>query len=188
MTQTAPDRTPSPGARDSGLTIWLTGRPGSGKSTLARQLEQCLRELGRNVEVLDGDEVRKNISLGLGFSKQDRDTNVRRIGYVAGMLTRNGVAVIAAVISPYGEGREFNRKLIGRFVEVYCRCPVEVAEARDIKGNYRKARSGEIKSFTGIDDPYEEPRNAEVIVDTDRETIGESVDKIWQELGRLGYL
>jgi len=173
---------------NTGLTIWLTGLPGSGKSTLARALEARLNELGRNVEVLDGDEIRKSLSLGLGFSKQDRDTNIRRIGVVAGMLTRNGVAAIVAVISPYQEGREFNRKRIGRFVEVYCRCPLEVAEARDVKGNYRKARRGEIQSFTGIDDPYEEPLQAEVIVETDKETVQESFDKIWRTLTCLGYV
>jgi adenylylsulfate kinase len=174
--------------KNPGLTVWLTGLSGSGKSTLARALKSRLEHLERSVEVLDGDEVRKNLSLGLGFSKEDRDTNIRRIGYVADLLTRNGVVAIAAVVSPYREGRDFNRKMICKFVEVYCRCPIEVAERRDVKGLYRRARSGEIKSFTGIDDPYEQPLNAEVTVNTDIETVDESLGKIWQTLQNLGYV
>jgi adenylyl-sulfate kinase len=140
------------------------------------------------VEVLDGDEARKKLSRELGFSKADRDTHIRRLGYLAALLTRNGVAVIVAAISPYRETRNLNRQEIGNYVEVYCRCSLSVAESRDVKGMYEKARRGEMKSFTGVNDPYEEPLNPEVLLNTDVETISESLEKIWSTLRDLGYL
>ena len=133
-----------------GFTLWFTGLPCSGKSTLAKGVEEILLERGVKVEVLDGDIVRTNLTKGLGFSKEDRDTNIRRIGFVCHLLTRNDVVAIAAAISPYKEIRDENRKLIGRFAEVYVKCSVEIAEQRDVKGMYEKARKGEIKNFTGI--------------------------------------
>ncbi len=171
------DSTPS--ARDRGFTLWFTGLSGSGKSTLAQYLTPKLLEVGKRVEVLDGDEVRENLSKGLGFSKEDRDTNIRRIGFVANMLARNGVVAITAAISPYREIRdEVRSKTQSSFVEVYVRCPIEVLEERDTKGLYKKARAGIIKNFTGISDPYEAPENPEVVVDSSSETIEESAEKI----------
>ena len=140
------------------------------------------------VEVLDGDIVRTNLSKGLGFSREDRDENIKRVGFVCQLLTRNGVAAVASVISPYREAREHNRKKIGNFVEVYVRCPLEVCEQRDVKGLYQKAKAGEIKGFTGVDDPYEEPLNPEIICDTDKENVEESVEKVLSKLKALGYL
>ena len=164
---------------DKGLTLWFTGLSGSGKSTLAQYLTPLLKEAGKNVEVLDGDEVRENLSKGLGFSKEDRDTNIRRIGYVANMLARNGVVAITAAISPYREvRREIRDRAQAPFVEVFVQCPLEVVEERDTKGLYKKARAGIIKNFTGISDPYEDPEKAEVIVDTSTESIEESAEKI----------
>jgi adenylylsulfate kinase len=164
---------------DKGLTLWFTGLSGSGKSTLAQYLTPKLRELGKKVEVLDGDEVRENLSKGLGFSKEDRDSNIRRIGFVANMLARNGVVAITAAISPYAEiRREVRSRSQAPFVEVYVQCPLDVVERRDTKGLYKKARAGIIKNFTGISDPYEEPENAEVVVGTADESIDESAKKI----------
>jgi adenylylsulfate kinase len=171
-----------------GVTIWFTGLSGSGKSTIARILEKKLKTAGRKVEILDGDVVRTNLSKGLGFSKEDRDTNIKRIGFVCHLLTRNGVIAIAAAISPYREVRDFNRSLIGNFVEVYAKCALEECEKRDVKGLYKKARAGEIKGFTGIDDPYEEPFNGEVICETDKHTPEASADQILKKLEELGYL
>jgi adenylyl-sulfate kinase len=171
-----------------GFTLWFTGLSGSGKTTLARAVEQKLRDRGLKVEVLDGDVIRTNLSKGLGFSKEDRDTNIKRIGFVCKLLTRNGVAAIASAISPYRGVREYVRQDIGRFVEVYCRCPLDVLVERDVKGLYKKALDGEIENFTGISDPYEEPLNAEVIVDTDREDTEESVAKIMAKLEELEYI
>jgi adenylyl-sulfate kinase len=171
-----------------GFTLWFTGVPCSGKSTLSRRVERVLRDRGMKVEVLDGDEVRQNLSKGLGFSKEDRDTNIRRIGYVCNLLTRNDVVAIAAAVSPYRSVRNENRKLIGRYVEVYVRCPVEVTRERDVKGMYRMVAEGKMKSFTGVDDPYEEPESPEVIVETDAESIDQSVAKILYTLVALGYL
>jgi adenylyl-sulfate kinase len=171
-----------------GFTLWFTGLSGAGKSTLANALAEILRVHGRKVEVLDGDEVRKNLSKGLGYSKEDRDTNIRRIGYVADLLSRNGVVAITAAISPYRMIREEIRQKSGDFVEVYVKCPLEVLIKRDVKGLYRKALAGEIKEFTGISDPYEEPLNPEVIVETHRETPTECAGKIVQRLKELGYL
>jgi len=171
-----------------GFTLWFTGLPCSGKSALAKGVEEVLLERGMKVEVLDGDVVRTNLSKGLGFSKEDRDTNIRRIGFVCHLLTRNDVVAIGAAISPYRQIRDENRKLIGRFVEVYCKCPIEVLKKRDVKGMYRKAERGEIKNFTGVSDPYEEPLKPEVIVETDKETVEQSVDKIIRTLELMGYI
>lgn len=175
-------------SQQKGVTVWFTGLSGSGKTTLSRALAHRLREHGLKVEVLDGDEARKKISRELGFSKADRDTHVRRLGYLAALLTRNGVAVIVAAISPYRGTRDLNRHEIGNYVEIYCRCPLSVAESRDVKGMYEKARRGEMKSFTGVNDPYEEPLNPEVLLDTDVETVSQSMEKIWSTLRDLGYL
>ncbi len=171
-----------------GFTLWFTGLSGAGKTTISRIVREELLRRGRNVEVLDGDEVRENLSKGLGFSKEDRDTNIKRIGYVAKLLTRNGVAVITAAISPYRETRDYVRREIGNFVEVYVKCPIEVCIQRDVKGLYKKALAGEIKQFTGVSDPYEEPLNPEVVVETDRETPEESAAKVIRRLEELGYL
>ena len=169
-------------------TIWFTGLSGAGKTAIAGGVEPILREAGRKTETLDGDVIRTNLSKGLGFSKEDRDTNIRRIGFVAHLLTRNGVFCLAAAISPYAAIRDENRKRIGEYVEVYVRCPLEVVEKRDTKGLYAKARAGEIKGFTGIDDPYEAPQNPEVICDTDKETLEESIEKVVRYLKEHSYL
>ena len=175
--------------KQKGFTIWFTGLSCSGKSTLSKILETELRKRGRTkIEILDGDVVRTNLSKGLGFSKEDRDINIKRIGFVCKLLTRNGVVAIAAAISPYRSVRDYNRKEIGDFVEVYCNCPLEVCVKRDVKGLYKKALAGEIKNYTGVDDPYEEPLNPEVILETDQETHEESVAKIIRKLEMLGYI
>jgi len=171
-----------------GFTLWFTGMSGAGKSTIAEKIEEILLERGMKVEVLDGDVVRTNLSKGLGFSKEDRDINIRRIGFVSHILTRNDVVAIAAAISPYREIRDENRKLIGRFVEVHCKCPLDTLKERDVKGLYAKAARGEIKEFTGVSDPYEEPLKPEVIVDTDKESVEESVAKILRTLELMGYI
>ena len=172
-----------------GFTLWFTGLSGSGKSTLAQFLTPILKERGCNVEVLDGDEVRENLSKGLGFSKEDRDTNIRRIGYVARLLSRNGACAITAAISPYTSVRDEVRAMTeAAFVEVYVEAPLEVVEERDTKGLYKKARSGEIKNFTGISDPYEAPENAEVTVHTGSESIEESAARIVEYLEGQGLL
>jgi adenylyl-sulfate kinase len=169
-----------------GFTLWLTGLSGAGKSTLAENLTPLLRERGVKVEVLDGDEIRTNLSKGLGFSKEDRDTNIRRIGFVSRLLARNGVGVITAAISPYRDIRdEVRTKTIedgAVFVEVFVKCSIEVLAERDVKGLYKKALAGEIKQFTGVSDPYEEPLNPDVVVDTATETIEASLAKILWEL------
>ncbi|MEA5551399.1 adenylyl-sulfate kinase [Anabaena cylindrica UHCC 0172] len=172
----------------SGVTVWLTGLSGAGKSTITKALEQKLQLLGHKTEVLDGDIVRQNLSKGLTFSKADRDENIRRIGFVSHLLTRNGVIVIVSAISPYRSVREEVKQRIGNFVEVYVNSPLAICEGRDVKGLYKKARSGEIKGFTGIDDPYEPPLNPEIECRTDQETIIESTEKILVKLAELGYL
>jgi adenylyl-sulfate kinase len=171
-----------------GFTLWFTGLPSSGKSTLARRVEEVLLERGMNVEVLDGDEVRETLSKGLGFSKEDRDTNVRRIGFVAKLLARNGTVAITAAISPYRDVRDEMRRAIGRFVEVYVEAPIDVLKERDVKGLYKKALAGEIKHFTGVDDPYEAPLKPEVLVKSDQESVDESVAKIIATLEALGFI
>jgi len=173
---------------NKGFTVWFTGLSGAGKSTLAEALQPVLKERGHNVEILDGDIVRTNLSKGLGFSKEDRDTNILRIGFVAHLLARNGVAVITAAISPYRDIRDQNRQLIGDFVEVYARCSIEELTRRDVKGLYEKALRGEIQNFTGISDPYEEPLSPEVVVDTELETMEESLAKILAYLEQRGYV
>lgn len=171
-----------------GFCLWFTGLSGSGKSTLSRMLEPELRKRGCKVEILDGDEVRENLSKGLGFSKEDRDTNIRRIGYVAKLLSRNGVIVMTAAISPYAEVRRQCRTMIGNFVEVYTECSIEELTRRDVKGLYAKALSGEIKNFTGISDPYEEPENAEVTVNSETQDPQESLKKILEYLETNGLI
>jgi adenylyl-sulfate kinase len=171
-----------------GFTLWFTGLSGSGKTTLARAIEGILRDRGLKVEVLDGDVVRTNLSKGLGFSKEDRDINIKRIGFVCKLLSRNGVVAIGSAISPYREVRDFVRKDVGRFVEVYCECPIDVLIERDVKGLYKKALEGQIESFTGVSDPYEEPLDPEVVVHSDRESPGDSVAKILTKLEELGYV
>jgi len=171
-----------------GFTLWFTGLSGSGKSTISERVAHQLKKDGRAVELLDGDIVRTNLSKGLGFSREDRDENIKRVGFVCQLLTRNGVATVASVISPSRVARDHNRKKIGNFIEVYVRCPVEVCAQRDVKGLYQKARAGEIKGFTGVDDPYEEPLNPEIICDTDKESVEQSVEKVLGRVKELGYL
>lgn len=171
-----------------GFTLWFTGLSGAGKSTVSEILEKRLRDKNAKVEVLDGDIVRTNLSKGLGFSKEDRDTNIKRIGFVAELLSRNGVIAIAAAISPYRSVRDFVRDRIENFVEVYAYCPLEILVERDVKGLYKKALTGEIKNFTGVSDPYEPPENAEIVFDSSKETSDESAEKIWAKLIDLGYL
>ncbi len=164
---------------DKGFILWFTGLSGAGKSTLATHLTPVLVGKGCRVEVLDGDEIRENLSKGLGFSKEDRDTNIRRIGFVANMLARNGVASITAAISPYRDIRdEIRKRSQAPFIEVFVEASLEVVEARDTKGLYKKARAGIIKNFTGISDPYEHPLDPEVAVHTGHETVEESAGKI----------
>jgi len=169
-----------------GFTLWFTGLSGAGKSTLAERLLPALRGNGLNIEILDGDEVRTNLSKGLGFSKEDRDTNIRRIGYVARLLSRNGVGVITAAISPYREVRNEVRQAIESdgttFIEVFVKCPIETLAERDVKGLYKKALAGELQNFTGVSDPYQEPFAPDVVVETDKETIETSAQKILREL------
>lgn len=171
-----------------GFTVWFTGLSGSGKTTLSKLLQDKLLERGLRVEILDGDVIRDELNPGLGFSKDDRDYNIRRIGFVCHLLTRNGVVAISAAISPYDEMRKFNRKRIGRFIEVWCKCDLDTLITRDPKGLYERALGGEIKNFTGLDDPYEIPEDADVICDTANESIEQSLSKIIQKLEFLGYI
>lgn len=171
-----------------GFTLWFTGLPCSGKSAVADRVAEILRSRGLKVERLDGDVVRKSLCRDLGFSREDRNENIRRVTFVAKLLTRNGVAVLTSFISPYREIRDEARREIGEFVEVYVKCPLEVCIARDVKGMYQKAIRGEIKEFTGISDPYEEPLNPELVLETDKETLEESAQKVIDCLKRLGYL
>ena len=173
---------------NTGFTIWFTGLSGSGKSTLSEIIEERLKARGRNVEILDGDIVRTHLSKGLGFSREDRDTNIKRIAFVCGLLTRNGVICISAAIAPYSEAREWARHEIKNFVEVYVKCPIEVCRQRDVKGLYKLVDEGKIKNFTGVDDPYEEPEHAELVIETDKESIKESVERIFAKIVELGYL
>jgi adenylyl-sulfate kinase len=161
-----------------GVTVWLTGLSSAGKSTLSRAVYERLWARGHRVELLDGDEVRQHLSRGLSFSKEDRNENIKRIGFVAEMLARHGVIAIVSAISPYREVRDEVRARITNFLEVYVNAPIGTCEERDVKGLYRRARAGEIPGFTGIDDPYEPPLSPEVECRTDRETIAESAQKI----------
>ena len=173
---------------DPGFVIWFTGLSGAGKSTIAEELEREFVRRRLNYEILDGDVVRTNLSKGLGFSKEDRDTNIRRIGWVARTLAKHGRISVCAAISPYRALRDEIRKQTGRFVEVFVNPPLEVCEQRDVKGLYKKARSGEIKEFTGISDPYEAPLHAEVVCETHKESVAESAAKILRKCEELGYL
>jgi adenylyl-sulfate kinase len=171
-----------------GFTLWFTGLSGAGKSTISEIVLRRLRESGRKVELLDGDVVRTHLSKGLGFGREDRDTNVRRIGWVCEVLSRNGVVAIAAAISPYRSIREEIRARIPNFVEVFVDCPLDVVASRDVKGLYKKALAGEIPQFTGVSDPYEPPLNPEAHVDSSIETPQQSADRIWATLENLGLV
>src|SRR5919108_3095628 len=172
---------------DTGFVLWLTGLSGAGKSTVAAKLAPALAERGHRVELLDGDEVRTNLCQGLGFSREDRDTNIARIGYVAGKLAKHGVAVLVAAISPYRQARDLVRAEVDNFVEVHVAAPVQTCAERDVKGLYAKALSGEIKNFTGVSDPYEPPLAPEIVLHTEAQTVDESVDQVldWLEANQL---
>jgi adenylylsulfate kinase len=173
---------------NQGFTLWLTGLPASGKSTLANMAAVELRRRGHRVEILDGDEVRTHLSKDLGFSKADRDANIRRIGYVSKLLSRNGVIAITAAISPYRETRDEVRRQHERFVEVYVKCSLEKLFERDDKGLYAKALKGELPFFTGVSDPYEEPLNPELVIESDREEAEVSLGRLLARLEELGYI
>ncbi len=175
-----------------GFVLWLTGLSGAGKTTLTNSLVPELRKRLVNVEVLDGDEVRTNLSRGLGFSREDRDTNIRRIGFVSRLLARNGVAVIAAAISPYREVRDEVRSAVEvegvSFVETWVRAEIETLVARDVKGLYAKALAGEIQNFTGVSDPYEEPLRPDLVIESDRQTVEQGVSTIVRKLEDLSLI
>ncbi len=171
-----------------GFTAWFTGLPCCGKTTIADKVAEILKQKGYKVERLDGDIIRQDLTNDLGFSKEDRDENIRRVTFVAKLLTRNGVAVLTTFVSPYKEMRNNARKEIGNFVEIYVKCPLELCMKRDVKGMYKKALEGKIKNFTGVDDPYEEPEHPELILYTDKETIDESVQKTINKLIQMGYI
>ena len=171
-----------------GFTMWFTGLSGAGKTTIAIPLAERLRERGLKVERLDGDIVRKSLTSDLGFTKEDRNTNIERVTFVAKLLTRNGVAVLCSFISPYRARRAKTREEIGEFIEVFVDCPIEVCAERDVKGLYAQAYAGEIDNFTGVSDPYEVPENAEIVCRTDQETVEESVEKILNYLEENEYI
>ncbi|MDA0322413.1 MAG: adenylyl-sulfate kinase [Verrucomicrobia bacterium] len=174
--------------KQKGFTLWFTGLSGAGKTTLSNAVEKELRRLELNVEHLDGDIVRKYLSRDLGFTKEDRGKNIERVTFVASLLTKYGVATLVSFISPYREKREEAREMIGNFVEVYVKCPLEVCEERDVKGLYEKARKGEIDYFTGITDPYEEPENADVVVDTNELNETQCAEAVLDHLEKAGYI
>ncbi len=172
-----------------GFTLWFTGLSGAGKTTLSKLVEERLRERGLQTELLDGDVVRTNVCKGLGFSRADRDENIRRIGYICHWLSAaKGVVAIAAFISPYRAIRDEVRERIGRYVEVYVACPIDTLVERDVKGLYKKALAGEIKNFTGVSDPYEPPLDPDVVVHTNQETPAESAARVLAKLEALGYI
>lgn len=171
-----------------GVTLWFTGLPCSGKSAVADRVAEILKDRGYRVERLDGDIVRQSLTRDLGFSREDRNENIRRVTFVAKLLTRNGVFVLTSFISPYRDIRAHAREEIGNFLEVYTKCPLDACIQRDIKGMYKKAMEGKIKEFTGVSDPYEEPLNPEVLLETDKETLEESTAKVLVKLKELGYL
>jgi len=173
---------------DAGFCLWLTGLPSAGKTTLAHRVSLLLAERGRRVEVLDGDEIRRGLSSDLGFDRAAREAHAGRVAYVAKLLVRNGVVPIVALISPYAASRARARAEIGRFVEVYVSAPIEVCEERDVKGLYRRARAGQLKDMTGVDDPYEAPGAPEIVVDTSRMSASASADFLVAELERLGWI
>jgi adenylylsulfate kinase len=176
-------------ADEKGFTLWFTGLSGAGKTTISEIVERELRARGSRVEVLDGDVVRENLSKGLGFSKEDRDTNIRRIAFVADLLSRNGVPVITAAISPYREIRDEARETMGdRFIEVFVKASVEVCAERDVKGLYEKAFKGEIKEFTGVSDPYEAPSNPELVVHTEQDSPAQDAQLVLGKLEKMGLL
>ena len=181
-TQRSAPSTPPNSVRPRGLTIWFTGLSGAGKTTLNQAVAESLRAQGYSVETLDGDVLRQNLWKDLGFSKPDRDENIRRIGFVADLLSRNGIIVLVSAISPYRAARDEVRSRISQFVEIYVNAPLDVCEQRDRKGLYRRARTGQLSGFTGVDDPYEPPLAPEIECRTDRETITESADKILRYL------
>lgn len=174
--------------QQQGFVLWFTGLSGSGKSKIADEVYEVLMKRGLRVERLDGDVIREYLSKGLGFSKEDRDENIKRVGFVAGLLSKNGVGVVSSFISPYSGAREGVRQKVDNFIEVFCNCPVEICEERDTKGLYKKARAGEIKNFTGISDPYEPPKNPEIELFTDKETEEESTEKVISYLSEKGFL
>ena len=171
-----------------GFTAWFTGLPCCGKTTIADKVAEILKSNGYNVERLDGDVVRQGLTSDLGFSKRDRDENLKRVSFVAKLLTRNGVAVLATFVSPYRERRKKTREESGEYIEIYVKCPVELCKKRDVKGMYKKALEGKIKNFTGVDDPYEEPSDSDITIETDKETVDESVKKVLKKLKELGYI
>ena len=171
-----------------GFTLWFTGLPCSGKTVLADAVAEELRAKGMKVERLDGDIVRKSLTKDLGFTEEDRNMNIERVTFVAKLLTRNGVAVLASFVSPYNKIRAYSRNEIGDYVLVYVKCSLDECENRDVKGMYAKARAGEIKDFTGIDHPFEEPSEADIIVETDKQTVEESKVIVLKALDKMGYL
>lgn len=173
---------------EKGFTLWFTGLSGAGKSTISHEVYIELKRRSLKAELLDGDIIRINFSQGLGFSKRDRDINIRRIGFVSYLLNKNEIISIVAAISPYKEVREQNRALLGKYIEVFCDCPIEILEKRDPKGLYKKAKAGEIPNFTGISDPYERPENPEIVIKTGEESIEESYQKVMTYLESHGWV
>jgi adenylylsulfate kinase len=174
--------------KTKGFTLWFTGLSGAGKSTNSYNVYMELKRRGLKVELLDGDIIRMNFSQGLGFSKKDRDVNIRRIGFVSYLLNKNDIISIVAAIAPYRETRDLNRRLIGDYIEVFCDCPLDVLEKRDPKGLYKKARAGEVENFTGISDPYEAPHKPEVLLKTGNESVQESYRKVLSYLEKRGHI
>jgi len=171
-----------------GVTLWFTGLPSSGKSALADRLYEFLKDRGYRAERLDGDIVRQDLTRDLGFSRADREENIRRVAFVAKLLTRNEIFVLCSFVSPYREMRDRARHTVGSFLEVYVKCPLEVCIERDVKGMYGKARAGEIKGFTGVSDPYEEPLRPDLVLETDKEPLDRSVDRVLSRMKELGFL